>query len=51
VKDLHSRVSVAIQAVDVISKRIEKIRDGELQPQLVELIQGYFYLIYTPFFH
>ncbi|XP_047091694.1 protein ROLLING AND ERECT LEAF 2-like [Lolium rigidum] len=40
VKDLHSRVSVAIQAVDVISKRIEKIRDGELQPQLVELIQG-----------
>ncbi|KAI4965297.1 hypothetical protein ZWY2020_054862 [Hordeum vulgare] len=40
VKDLHSRVSVAIQAVDAISKRIEKIRDGELQPQLVELIQG-----------
>jgi hypothetical protein len=40
VKDLHSRVSVAIQAVDVISKRIEKIRDEELQPQLVELIQG-----------
>ncbi|XP_062198037.1 protein ALTERED PHOSPHATE STARVATION RESPONSE 1-like [Phragmites australis] len=40
VKDLHSRVSVAIQAVDAISKRIEKIRDEELQPQLVELIQG-----------
>ncbi|CAM0912655.1 unnamed protein product [Alopecurus aequalis] len=40
VKDLHSRVSVAIQAVDAISKRIEKIRDGELEPQLVELIQG-----------
>lgn len=40
-KDLHSRVSVAIQAVDAISKRIEKIRDEELQPQLVELIQGY----------
>ena len=44
-KDLHSRVSVAIQAVDAISKRIEKIRDEELQPQLVELIQGYIYLI------
>lgn len=41
VKDLHSRVSVAIQAVDAISKRIEKIRDEELLPQLVELIQGY----------
>ncbi|RCV38947.1 hypothetical protein SETIT_8G183800v2 [Setaria italica] len=40
VKDLHSRVSVAIQAVDAISKRIEKIRDEELEPQLVELIQG-----------
>ncbi|OEL25323.1 hypothetical protein BAE44_0013659 [Dichanthelium oligosanthes] len=40
VKDLHSRVSVAIQAVDAISKRIENIRDDELQPQLVELIQG-----------
>ncbi|GJN25694.1 hypothetical protein PR202_gb13556 [Eleusine coracana subsp. coracana] len=40
VKDLHSRVSVAIQAVDAISKRIEKIRDEELQPQLVELNQG-----------
>ena len=46
-KDLHSRVSVAIQAVDAISKRIEKIRDEELQPQLVELIQGYIYLIYS----
>ena len=41
-------MSVAIQAFDVISKRIEKIRDGELEPQLVELIQGY-YLNNTPF--
>ena len=41
VKDLHSRVSVAVQAVAAISKRIQKIRDEELQPQLVELIQGY----------
>ena len=46
VKDLHSRVSVAIQAVDAISKRIEKIRDEELQPQLIELIQGYITCIY-----
>lgn len=41
VKDLHSRVTVAIQSVDSISKRIENMRDEELLPQLVELIQGY----------
>ncbi|XP_042513170.1 protein ALTERED PHOSPHATE STARVATION RESPONSE 1-like [Macadamia integrifolia] len=40
VKDLHSRITVAIHAVDSIAKRIEKLRDEELQPQLVELIQG-----------
>ncbi|KAM7513647.1 hypothetical protein LguiA_003230 [Lonicera macranthoides] len=40
VKDLHSRIRVALHAVDSISKRIEKMRDDELQPQLVELIQG-----------
>lgn len=40
VKDLHSRIRVALHAVDAISKRIEKMRDDELQPQLVELIQG-----------
>lgn len=39
-KDLHSRIRVALHTVDSISKRIEKIRDEELQPQLVELIQG-----------
>ncbi|KAE7998111.1 hypothetical protein FH972_002687 [Carpinus fangiana] len=39
-KDLHSQIRVAIHSVDSISKRIEKIRDEELQPQLVELIQG-----------
>uniref|UniRef100_A0A1D1XI52 Protein transport protein SEC31 n=1 Tax=Anthurium amnicola TaxID=1678845 RepID=A0A1D1XI52_9ARAE len=40
IKDLHSQVRVAIQAVDSISKRIEKLRDEELLPQLLELIQG-----------
>ncbi|KAL4582884.1 hypothetical protein LXL04_007445 [Taraxacum kok-saghyz] len=39
-KDLHSRMRVALHTVDSISKRIEKMRDEELQPQLVELIQG-----------
>lgn len=40
VKDLHSRIRVAIYAVDSISRRIEKLRDEELLPQLVELTQG-----------
>ncbi|XVE86751.1 hypothetical protein DITRI_Ditri18aG0058900 [Diplodiscus trichospermus] len=40
VKDLHSRIRVALHSVNTISKRIEKMRDQELQPQLEELIQG-----------
>uniref|UniRef100_A0A7N0T8M3 BZIP transcription factor n=1 Tax=Kalanchoe fedtschenkoi TaxID=63787 RepID=A0A7N0T8M3_KALFE len=40
VKDLHSRIRVALHACDSISKRIEKIRDDELLPQLFELVQG-----------
>ncbi|PWA86628.1 hypothetical protein CTI12_AA094430 [Artemisia annua] len=39
-KDLHSRMTVALHTVNSISRRIEEIRDEELQPQLVELIQG-----------
>ncbi|CAN1171024.1 Protein ALTERED PHOSPHATE STARVATION RESPONSE 1 [Linum perenne] len=40
VKDLHSRIRIAIQRIDSISKRIEELRDKELQPQLEELIEG-----------
>lgn len=40
VKDLHSRIRVAIHRIDNISKRIEELRDKELQPQLEELIEG-----------
>nr|ADD09617.1 bZIP transcription factor [Trifolium repens] len=40
VKDLHSRITVAIYSVDSISKRIEKMRDEELYPQLLELTEG-----------
>ncbi|TKY47645.1 serine carboxypeptidase 2 [Spatholobus suberectus] len=40
VKDLHSRIIVAIYSVDLISKRIERMRDEELLPQLLELTQG-----------
>lgn len=40
VKDLHSRILVAIQRIDMISKNIEDLRDKELQPQLEELIES-----------
>ncbi|XP_047327358.1 nitrate regulatory gene2 protein [Impatiens glandulifera] len=40
VKNLHSRTTVALFTVDSISKRIEKMRDDELLPQLLELIHG-----------
>ncbi|KAM7257065.1 hypothetical protein ACFE04_012806 [Oxalis oulophora] len=40
VKDLHSRIRVGLHRIDSISKRIEELRDTELQPQLEELIEG-----------
>eukprot|EP00262_Sarcandra_glabra_P022284 TRINITY_DN9834_c0_g1_i1.p1 TRINITY_DN9834_c0_g1~~TRINITY_DN9834_c0_g1_i1.p1 ORF type:complete len:755 (+),score=139.89 TRINITY_DN9834_c0_g1_i1:225-2489(+) len=40
VKDLHSRIRVAIHRIDSISKKIEDLRDQELQPQLEELMEG-----------
>lgn len=40
VKDLHSRIRVAIHRINTISRRIEELRDKELQPQLEELIEG-----------
>lgn len=53
VKDLRSRIRVAIHRIDSISKQIEEIRDKELQPQLEELMEGYdsfLYLIVFFFF-
>ncbi|KAG9451579.1 hypothetical protein H6P81_011544 [Aristolochia fimbriata] len=41
VKDLYSQIKVTIHAIESISKRIEKLRDEELLPQLLELIQGF----------
>ncbi|KAL1810970.1 hypothetical protein DCAR_0623070 [Daucus carota subsp. sativus] len=40
VKDLYSRILVAIRSAESISSRIEKLRDEELQPQIIELLQG-----------
>lgn len=41
IRDLHTQIKVSIQSVEAISKRIETLRDEELHPQLLELIQGY----------
>ncbi|XVF62232.1 hypothetical protein PTKIN_Ptkin08bG0200900 [Pterospermum kingtungense] len=40
VKELHSRILVAIRSAETISERIQKLRDEELQPQLIELLHG-----------
>ncbi|KAJ7957070.1 Protein of unknown function (DUF630 and DUF632) [Quillaja saponaria] len=37
---LNSEINVAVAAADVISRRIHKLRDEELLPQLIELIEG-----------
>ncbi|KAL2459958.1 hypothetical protein Adt_43378 [Abeliophyllum distichum] len=40
VKDLYSRILVAIRSAETISNKIEKLRDDELMPQVNELLQG-----------
>ncbi|KAL6977832.1 hypothetical protein U1Q18_046769 [Sarracenia purpurea var. burkii] len=40
IRDLHSQIKVSIHSVESISKRIETLRDEELQPQLLELVRG-----------
>ncbi|CAK9170661.1 unnamed protein product [Ilex paraguariensis] len=40
IRDLHTQIKVSIHSVKAVSKRIETLRDEELQPQLFELIQG-----------
>ncbi|CAN4112578.1 unnamed protein product [Withania somnifera] len=40
VKELYSRILVTIRSAKTISKRIDELRDEELQPQIIELLQG-----------
>ncbi|KAJ8530302.1 hypothetical protein K7X08_037137 [Anisodus acutangulus] len=40
VKELYSRILVTFRSAETISKRIEELRDEELQPQIIELLQG-----------
>lgn len=39
-RDLDTRMKVSIHSIESIAKRIETLRDQELQPQLLELVQG-----------
>lgn len=40
VKDSYARILVAIRRAESISLRIQKLRDEELEPQLVDLLKG-----------
>ncbi|XP_073277037.1 uncharacterized protein [Primulina huaijiensis] len=40
IRDLHTQIKVSIHSVEAISKRIETLRDQELEPQILELVQG-----------
>ncbi|KAJ0967928.1 hypothetical protein J5N97_024845 [Dioscorea zingiberensis] len=41
IRKLSTKIRIAIQVVESISKRINKLRDEELWPQIKELIQGF----------
>lgn len=49
IRDLHTQIKVSIHSVEAISRRIETLRDEELQPQLLELVKGYVELVF--FYH
>jgi Protein of unknown function (DUF632) len=40
VRNLHTRLKVSFHSVQSISRRIETLRDEELYPQLMDLLQG-----------
>ncbi|KAJ9141334.1 hypothetical protein P3X46_031877 [Hevea brasiliensis] len=40
IRHLYTQLQVSIHSAEAVSKRIEALRDEELQPQLLELVQG-----------
>ncbi|KAK2449292.1 hypothetical protein QL285_008500 [Trifolium repens] len=40
IRDLDTQITVSIHSVEAISRRIETLRDEELHPQLLDLVQG-----------
>lgn len=41
IRKLTTKIRIAIQVVDTISRKINQLRDEELFPQIIELIEGY----------
>ncbi|CAM0955426.1 unnamed protein product [Alopecurus aequalis] len=41
IRTLLTRINIAIRSIEVISKRIHILRDNELHPYLIKLIQGH----------
>lgn len=41
IRKLLTKLNICIKTIGSISKRIDKLRDEELQPQVAELIHGY----------
>lgn len=48
IRKLLTKINVCIKAVDGISNRIHKLRDEELQPQVIDLIYGYVHASLLP---
>ncbi|KAI4344441.1 hypothetical protein L6164_011670 [Bauhinia variegata] len=40
IRDLHTQITVSMHTIESISGRIQSLRDEELHPQLLELVQG-----------
>ena len=47
IKKMATKIRIAIQIVDSISNKINKLRDEELWPQINELIHGLVKLVYS----
>jgi Protein of unknown function (DUF632) len=52
IRSLSTQLNIAMKEVKFISSRIQKLRDDELQPSLINLFQGYeilkvSYLVYS----
>jgi Protein of unknown function (DUF632) len=48
VRNLSTKISIAIQIVNTISTKISKLRDEELWPQIYQFVQGY---VHFPFYN
>ena len=47
IRKLSARIRVAIQVVQSISNKVNKVRNEELWPQICEVIQGYGFFLTT----